>query len=136
MTASFVPLVSAAPAAASPVYVAVVHTVERVRFATAAVSRAALFERLAGYVRERVDDELREDGARRVRDLLAEDELEEAVLHYFARVGERWDAEWLVTAVVDAAAPRGVDAVLSRGVEAMLGGGSARAQPRLRACGA
>src|ERR687886_438093 len=91
MTALSSPSAPGRAPATALVFVAVVHTRDCVRFAAADVSRAALMAQVADYVRDRVDDELREDGVRRVRALLAVGAVDDAVEHYFARVGERWD---------------------------------------------
>jgi hypothetical protein len=85
---------------ADTLYVAVVHAPDGVPFATAAPSRAAIVRQLAEYVRSRVNYALWADDARHVRSLLLRRELEAAVEVYFGRVGDRWDAEWLVTAAV------------------------------------
>ena len=89
-------------AALGTLYVAVVHAADGVRFAAATESRAELVRRLAEYVRARGDAMLWADGARHLRALLIRGELEAAVEVYFGLVGERWDDESLVTAVVAA----------------------------------
>jgi hypothetical protein len=90
---------------------AVVHAADGVRFATAAGTRRELIKRLAEYARQRGDHVLRPDHARHLRGLLARRELEAAVELYFGLVGERWDEEWLVTAIVTTDERRDVVAV-------------------------
>ena len=87
-------------APAGALHVAIVHSSDGVRFATAGASRAELVQRLAEYVRRRAPHVLWTDDARHVRALLARGELEAAVEVYFGRVGDRWDAEWLVTTAI------------------------------------
>lgn len=93
-------------------FVGVVHAVDGVRFVAAAESRRELVHRLAEYARRRGDDVLRPDHARYLRGLIARGELEAAVELYFGLVGERWDEEWLVTAVASTGDPRDVAAVV------------------------
>ena len=81
-------------------FVAVVYAADGICLVAAAASRAELVGRLADYARRRGDHVLRSDHARRLRALLARGELEGAIELYFGLVGERWDREWLVTAVV------------------------------------
>ncbi len=88
------------PAHPGALYVAVVHAPDGVRLATMARSRAGLVQRLADYVEQRGDDMLWTDHARHLRTLLARGEREAAIEVYFGLVGERWDEEWLVTAVM------------------------------------
>jgi len=78
--------------------VAVVHTADAVRLVATAASRGELVRRLAGHVRRCGPDELWAGDWARARALLGGGELEAAVAHYFAKVGQRWDKEWLVTA--------------------------------------
>jgi hypothetical protein len=85
---------------ASAIYVAVVHTVDGVRFQAAAASRRELVHRIAEYVQRWGAYVLRPDHARHLRSLLVRGEWEAAVELYFALVGKRWDKEWLVTTVV------------------------------------
>ncbi|HEY2064524.1 MAG TPA: hypothetical protein VGG84_01085 [Gemmatimonadaceae bacterium] len=79
------------------VFVAVVHAADGVRFAVSTDLEAELTHRLAEYVRARVDDVLWPDDATHVRTLLAVGDLMGAIECYFWHVGDRWDAEWLVT---------------------------------------
>lgn len=89
-----------AGAAASETFVAVVHAPDGIRLAAVADSRAELVRRLTEYVRRRAVHVLHTEHARHVRALLARGELEVAVEAYFRLVGERWEEEWLVTAVL------------------------------------
>ena len=98
--------------AENTVYIAVVHADDTVRFATSAPTRAELSKRLAEYVRRWGDHVLRPDHAHHLRGLLMRGEWEAAVEFYFGLVGERWDEEWLVTAVVSADDRRHVSAVV------------------------
>ena len=82
-------------------YVAAVAAPDGIRFTATAASRAELVSRLADYVREHARVQLWPGDALRVRALLHLGNLEGAVAHYFARVGERWDEEWLVAAQVE-----------------------------------
>jgi hypothetical protein len=91
---------SRAGRARAGVFVAVVHAADGLRLAAAAESRDELVRRLAEYARRRAPHTLRAEHARHVRELLARRELEAAVEVYFGLVGERWDAEWLVTAAL------------------------------------
>ena len=81
-------------------YVAVVHTVDGVRFQAAATSRRELVHRIAEYVQRWGAYVLRPDHARHLRSLLVRGEWEAAVELYFALVGKRWDKEWLITTVI------------------------------------
>ena len=98
--------------AENAVYIAVVHADDTVRFATSAPTRSELAKRLAEYVRRWGDHVLRPDHAHHLRGLLMRGEWEAAVEFYFGLVGERWDEEWLVTAVVPADDKRHVSAVV------------------------
>ncbi len=84
-------------------WIAAVHAPDGVRLTVAAPTRDELVSRLAEYVRDNARLQLWPADALRVRALLHLGELDAAVAHYFARVGERWDEEWLVTAQVAAA---------------------------------
>ena len=83
-------------------YVAAVAAPDGIRFAAGAATRDELVDRLAEYVRDNARVQLWPADALRVRALLHLGDLEAAVAHYFARVGERWDEEWLVAAQVGA----------------------------------
>ena len=81
-------------------YIAAVAAPDGIRFTTTAETRDELVSRLADYVRENARVQLWPGDALRVRAFLHLGDLEAAVAHYFARVGERWDEEWLVAAQV------------------------------------
>lgn len=93
-------------------FIGVVHAADGVRYSAAASSRRELIRRLAEYARQRGDHALLPDHARHLRSLLARRELEAAVELYFGLVGERWDEEWLVTAVVNPAVEGQIAAVV------------------------
>ena len=97
---------------ANATYVAVVHTVDGIRFQATATSRRDLIHRLAEYVQRWGGYVLRPDHARHLRGLMLRGEWEAAVELYFGLVGKRWDKEWLVTTVVVAGADRSVAADL------------------------
>jgi hypothetical protein len=88
------------PPQATTLCVAVVHSADGVRLATAATSRVEIVRRLAEYVQRRLSQTLWPEDARHVRALLIRGELEAAVEVYFGRVGRRWDQEWLVTTAI------------------------------------
>jgi hypothetical protein len=104
--------VSPRPSIHHPLFVAVVHSADGVRFATTARTRRGLIRRLAEYARQRGDHVLSPDHARHLRGLLGRRELEAAVEVYFGLVGERWDDEWLVTAVLAPGDHRSIEAVV------------------------
>lgn len=106
------PRVKPDSAAAGTLFVAVVHSLDGVRFVAAADSRRELVMRLAEYVRQWGDHVLHQEHARHLRSLLARGEMEAAVELYFGLVGERWDDEWLVTTVVTTGARREAVAVV------------------------
>ena len=106
------------PASVGALHVAVVHSADGVRFATAAASRTELVERLAEYVRRRAPRTLWPADARYVRSLLIRGELEAAVEVYFGRVGDRWDREWLATTAIITA-----EGLADRGATAAVAGG-------------
>ena len=99
-------------ASSDALFVGVVHAADGVRYSAAASSRRELIQRLAEYARQRGDHALVPDHARHLRNLLARRELEAAVELYFGLVGERWDEEWLVTAVVNPAVDGHIAAVV------------------------
>ena len=101
-----------APTAGGALFVGVVHAADGVRYSAAAGSRRELIQRLAEYTRQRGDHALLADHARHLRSLLARRELEAAVELYYGLVGQRWDEEWLVTAVVNPAVDGQVAAVV------------------------
>lgn len=59
-----------------------------------------LQRQLADYVERHADAQLSECNADLVHSLLDKEAIEEAVQLYFARVGERWDQEWLEETIV------------------------------------
>src|SRR5215207_1395844 len=71
-------------------FVAVVHTADTVRLVAASSSRAELVRQLAEHVWRCGPDELWAEDAARVQALVAGGELEAAIAHYFATVGQRW----------------------------------------------
>jgi hypothetical protein len=77
------------------VHIAVVYAIDGVRLVSAGESQEAVAARLAEYVGEQAEHALRPDGAARIRALLRGGSPWEAVQLYFARVGERWDREYL-----------------------------------------
>jgi hypothetical protein len=91
---------------AAELFVAVVHTEGSICFVAASTLRDELLRQLADYVRRQAPVALWAADEERVRALLEARQPEAAIEHYFARVGGRWDAEWLVTskAAVDALA--------------------------------
>ncbi len=90
------------PHPAGGCYLAVVHTADAISFRGSALDRDDLVELLADYVSTRASDRLWPRDADRVRSLLACGERDAAIASYFARVGQRWDKEWLITTVVGA----------------------------------
>ena len=78
-------------------FVAVVHTPETVELIAVSARQDALLDRLAQYVSSRAAHTLWASDAAQVQSLLASNQRQAAVDHYFAAVGNRWDAEWLVT---------------------------------------
>ena len=90
--------------------VAVVHTPDRVRLVAVSSDREELVRELADYVRRRGPNELWPDDAARLGALLDGGDAEAAIAHYFATVGQRWDAEWLVITSVGGRPLAGGDA--------------------------
>ena len=78
-------------------FVAIVHRPETVELIAVSSHQDAVLCRLAQYVYERAAHTLWERDAVRVETLLASDDKQAAIDHYFATVGQRWDKEWLVT---------------------------------------
>ena len=74
---------------------AVIHAVDGVRFIATARHADALAAQIVGYIRERCDHVLWPNCARTVHTLLADGNVHAAIALYFARVGERWDEEYL-----------------------------------------
>jgi hypothetical protein len=83
-------------------FIAVVHAIDTVHFVAASTTRGELLRQLADYTWRRGQHALWADDVARLRALLADGASEAAIAHYFAAVGQRWDAEWLVTARVGA----------------------------------
>jgi hypothetical protein len=77
---------------------AVVCSWDGVRFSASASTQAALRSMIAEYIRRHADTQLWPDRAREVRALLDSGALKAGIDLYFARVGQRWDEEWLVMA--------------------------------------
>lgn len=79
-------------------YVSIVCAVDGARFAAVAASEPECLAQIASYVSEQAAGQLHPPSACRVRELLAAGDPLEAVGEYFRHTGERWEAEWLVTA--------------------------------------
>ena len=77
--------------------VAVVHTVDSIRFIATSTCRQELVQQMARYTSDNAPDRLWPDDSARVADLVARGAPEAAIAHYFDTVGRRWDSEWLVT---------------------------------------
>src|SRR5215207_2019963 len=77
--------------------VAVVHTVDAVRFVATSACKQELVQEMARYTCENAPDRLWPEDAAHVVGLAAAGALEAAIAHYFNTVGQRWDPEWLVT---------------------------------------
>lgn len=86
-------------------HVAVVYAVDGIRFLTAARSAEELMGKVAAYIEENVEYLLRPEDSVRVRALLAEARVPDAVTVYFERVGERWEREYLRTEIVESRSP-------------------------------
>lgn len=82
------------------IHIAVVSTTDGIVFAAAAPTPEALQTRLVAYIEGKASTVLWPDDAARVAELLARDRPDPAIDLYFARVGERWDAEHLHRQVV------------------------------------
>jgi hypothetical protein len=91
-------------------FVAVVSAADGVRFVAAGWTRDGVFERLADYVKARLEFELSISAKRRIRALLARGALERGVQAYFESRAHRWDEEWLhvATTVVERDAPASI----------------------------
>jgi hypothetical protein len=81
-------------------HAAVVHSAEGIHLLTASRSAEGLIEFVAGYVRSQADQMLWPDDAKRVHALLGAASCRAAVDLYFARVGERWEREYLRIEVI------------------------------------
>lgn len=88
----------AALKAAAALYVSIVCAIDGARFAAVATSEQDCLVQVASYVAEQAVRQLTPASARRVYELLAAGDAIAAVGEYFRRAGERWEAEWLVTA--------------------------------------
>jgi hypothetical protein len=80
---------------ARPRFTATVHAPDGVLFEAGTDSPRALTRRVVEYIAERCDHVLWPADAAEVRALIGAGKLEVAIATYFARVGERWDAERL-----------------------------------------
>jgi hypothetical protein len=76
--------------------VAVVCGADGVRYTASGSDERELLSQLVQYVGERCEDVLWASDTREVRRLIAAGQDQDAIEMYFARVGERWDEEWLV----------------------------------------
>jgi hypothetical protein len=76
-------------------YTAVVHAADGVRFTAVARRPDELAARVVGYIRERCDDTLWPDDARRIHELIDDRSLYAAIALYFSNIGDRWDIEHL-----------------------------------------
>lgn len=84
----------------SELHVAVVAAIDGIRFAAVETTPQNLLGRLSCYVREMAPQVLWPPEAERVKSLIAAGELEPAVDHYFACVGNRWDREFLYRGIL------------------------------------
>lgn len=78
-----------------PVFTAVVHDADGVRFVAAAHAWRELEAQVVDYIGERCDYVLWPRAAANVRELIARDSKCAAIAAYFANVGQRWDPERL-----------------------------------------
>ena len=85
------------------VYTAIIHDATCVLFTAVAGTRTALIEQVAEYVRRSANDLLWSADSFRVETLIHTSQPEAAIEHYFACVGQRWDDQWLITTIADAA---------------------------------
>ena len=79
-------------------YASIVCAVDGARFVAVASSEEECLAQVASYVTEQAVGQLNPPSACRVRELLAGGDAAAAVAEYFSHTGERWEAEWLVTA--------------------------------------
>lgn len=79
-------------------YISIVCAVDGARFAAVGASEQACLAQVASYVAEQASGQLSSSSARRVHEHLATGDKATAVVEYFRHAGERWEAEWLVTA--------------------------------------
>jgi hypothetical protein len=87
---------SVAHRAGTAVLVAVVHTVDSIRFIAVAPDEAALLQQVASYVAANANDRLWMADAVTVHALLAARDFEAAVRAYFTATDTPWDRDWLV----------------------------------------
>ncbi len=85
-----------------PLHLALIWAADGPRLLTAAPTRTALLERVAGYVARYAPHQLWPDDAAHVATLLDDGQHEAAIRHYF-EAERRWDPEQLQLTVVDAA---------------------------------
>lgn len=78
--------------------VSIVCAIDGARFVAVAATEQDCLVQVASYVAEHASLQLWSSSARRVHDLLGAGDLAAAVADYFQHAGERWEAEWLVTA--------------------------------------
>lgn len=81
-------------------HVALVASLDGLRFTAVDRSAEGLLQRLSEYVAANAHTGLWPDSARRVRLLLTQSDSAAAIQHYFDRVGDRWDPEYLHREVV------------------------------------
>ena len=87
---------SVAHRAGTAVLVAVVHTVDSIRFIAVAPDEEALLRQVASYVAANANDRLWMVDAMSVHALLATRDFEAAVRSYFTATDTPWDRDWLV----------------------------------------
>ena len=75
--------------------VAIVHSRDGVHLVATGPEEAA-FAQVGEYVRSRAEHQLWPHQAAQLQELLAQGRVRDAVEFYFARVGDRWDQEYLV----------------------------------------
>jgi hypothetical protein len=89
----------------APLYVAIVHSPDAIRFTAVATSEDELIEPLARFVRSQAAERLWPDDALAVERRAASGDLKGAIQTYFESVGSRWDPEILHIATADLATP-------------------------------
>jgi len=82
----------------APLHVAIVCAIDGARFTAVAADESQCLAQVATYVTEQASAQLWPPSAGRIHELLAAGDTNGAIDEYFRRSGERWDAEWLVTA--------------------------------------
>jgi len=93
--------VTSVPGDGSPVHLAVIHGPHEIHGVVAARDRKTLLARLAQRLQEDVQLQLFPADAQRFRTLVGEDQLEEALRLYAAKVGRKWDPVRLRVEVVE-----------------------------------